>query len=99
MKTNLILYAGALVFTFSSCAKERVCECTTTSTSTTVDAQGKTTINVGNPTTTSTTYEKAKKSDLGVVCGDVKFSGNTISSSASSTTSYNSTTETKCVLK
>lgn len=99
MTNNLILYVGALIFAFTSCAKERTCECTTTNTTTSVDGQGKTTINVDKPTTSTTTYEKAKKSDLGFVCGDVKFSSNSISSSASSTTSYNSTTEKKCVIK
>lgn len=99
MKTTTYLAMLVFVSLVSGCKKDITCTCTTTNTNTYIDGQGKTTITVGTPSKETRVYKEASKKDLKTVCGDMKFSNDYVSTSASSTTSYKSVTETTCEIK
>jgi hypothetical protein len=100
MKKTFLLITVTLVIMLSACKKERTCECTSSGTSSNTNSQGVVESYNYEPTTTKTTYKKIKKSDLGIICGDRKY---TSSSSSSTPTggvnSGSSTTEIKCKIK
>lgn len=100
MNKKLTIAIFALAISTIACKKERTCECKTTSTSSTTDVSGVTTSYSGNPTTSTTKYTKAKKSDLRVSCGNSKYDSNyssTDNGAANGGGGYKS--ETTCELK
>ncbi|PBQ33169.1 hypothetical protein CNR22_15765 [Sphingobacteriaceae bacterium] len=99
MKKQLIFALTTLVLIGTSCKKEVTCECTTTGTSVYTDSQGYSYSSVNDPTTTTKTYDKVKKSKLKTLCGDNKYSSTSTSNNAGSTNNSTYTSETKCEIK
>ena len=76
MNNKLIIAIVAIGMSTFACKKERTCECKTTSTSSSTDVNGVTTSYTSDPTTSTTKYTKAKKSELRVSCGNSKYESN-----------------------
>lgn len=99
MKKKLIFALTALVFIGTACKKDVTCECTTTGTSVYSDNQGYSSSTVNEPTSTTITYKKVKKSKLKTLCGDNKYSSTSTSNNSGTTSNSNYTSETKCEIK
>ncbi len=104
MKQNFIILSSLLFFAIS-CTKDRTCECTSSGTSTYTGASpftNRDTIftTVNTPQVQTTVYKKVKKSDLGTICGDQKYTSSSTSTSSNGTKNTNSyTSEVKCEIK
>jgi hypothetical protein len=93
MKAKIVLSVMLLSMAFISCKKERTCTCTTTSTN---NNDG--TVTVSEPSTRTVKYDKIRKSKLGTICGDSKYSYSETENMGGDTYTYSYTSETTCTI-